>query len=52
MSISIEQRAHDIAMHITKKRFSDDFVAPQTFTSAYIRDYNAAYSMLSKAASK
>ena len=52
MSISIEQRAHDIAMHSTKRRFSDNFVAPETFTSAYIKDYNVAYNMLSKASSK
>ena len=52
MSISIEERAHDIAMHITRNRFSAVFVAPETFTSAYIKDYNVAYNMLSKASSK
>ncbi|MBZ5986002.1 hypothetical protein [Leuconostoc gelidum] len=46
MSLSIEERAHDIAMRLTDKKFQNQPVATETFTTDYLHNYAIAISTL------
>ncbi len=47
MSISIEQRAHDIAIKVVDKQLNSfKLIAPEKYTELYIQKYMAAYKVL------
>lgn len=47
MSISIEERAHDIAIKVVEKQLNDfKVVSPEKYTELYIQKYMVAYTTL------
>lgn len=46
MSLSIEERAHDIAMILTDRRFDNKAVTTELYTNYYLQNYTVALSML------
>lgn len=47
MSISIEERAHDIAVKVVDKQLSDfKLISPERYTELYIQKYMAVYTTL------